>query len=250
MRLRHVSVALLAAPFVAFACSTSSGPSTFSGDTDAGGPLTDADNDTATFQFDTGPGDAPRDAVSTCSPQSVPGFNPTWQAPGVTKAACTGTQLTGYSDACLAQPLDPNKCTAFKTANAACTACVETDDTAAKLGPIVWHRTRTYFTVNIAGCIAIEQNDTTQFSCGAAYQAAVSCKEKACDSCFSIDVPSFDAFTACEKNAGTVCQSFDNSEQTTCTGLHDAGAPTNTCFPGTGEGTVQLFARIAPLFCG
>jgi hypothetical protein len=114
----------------------------------------------------------------------------------------------------------------------------------------VWHRARTYLTLNIAGCIAIEQNDKTEFSCGAAFQGAVTCKEKACDNCFSIDTPSFDKFSACEQQAGTVCQSFVNSEAVSCTGLHDAGAATNACFPATGEGTIQLFARIAPLFCG
>ena len=205
--------------------------------------------DTGFFAADSG--DGARDAPATCAPALPAGFAPAWKGPGVDTTKCLKTQLQGYADACLGQPYDPGKCDAFKQANAACAACLETDDTATAYGPIIWHSQRLFFTVNIAGCISIEQADPTGATCAAAYQADVVCKETACTSCFFIASPSFDTFAACEKTAGSsVCQTYAPPEATKCASAHAADAASTTCFPNASQGTVDLFLQIAPLFCG
>ncbi len=231
----------------AAACSSSSGSATFGPDPDASPEA--AAGDTGFFQVDAG--DGSRDAPTTCAPALPPSFAPTWKAPGVDLTACKAADLTGYAAACLGQPYDVAKCDAFKATNAKCAACVESDSAAAQQAPILWHQARAYFTLDIAGCIAIEAKDTTGTGCAAAYQAIISCKELSCESCFSIQNPTFETFAACEKAAGTgVCATYGTTESTKCANVHDAAAPTSACFPGATDTTVDLFLKIAPLFCG
>jgi hypothetical protein len=232
---------------IAAGCNSSSGEATFGGDPDAQPESSVAD--TGFFQDDGG--DGGRDAPTTCAPALPPGFAPTWKPPIVSPTACKTADLTAYAAACLGQPYDPTKCDAFKAGSATCAACVESDSAAAQLAPVLWHDGRTYFTLNIAGCIAIESGDTTGAGCAAAYQAIIACKELSCDSCFSIQSPTFQTFAACEQAAGSgVCGTYGVTESQKCATVRDAGAPTSACFPGATDTTVDLFMKIAPHFCG
>lgn len=236
--------------FIAFAaetaCSASPGTSTFGADPDAG-PEASAPLDGGTFQGNDGAGDA----RTTCAPTLPAGFAPKWQPPASDLSACKAADRAGYAAACLAQPYVAATCDAFKTANAKCAGCLESDATAAQLGPVLWHDARTYFTLNIAGCIAVEAKDTTGAGCAGAYQSVVTCKEQACDACFAIQSPSFTTFAACEKAAGSgVCATYGAAEGTKCVGVKDAGAATSACFPSATDGAIDLFNKIAPLFCG
>ena len=69
--------------------------------------------------------------------------------------------------------------------NGTCASCLQTDDGADKLGPVIWHDNQLFFTTNVAGCIADEEGDAGPSSCGAAYQALVTCKQTACSACLS-----------------------------------------------------------------
>lgn len=248
MRFRRIVAAVAAAPLalVAFACGDSSTSTFNEADSASDGQFTD----TSYFQDDSG--DGARDAPTTCAPALPAGFAPAWKAPVTSATACKSGQLTAYAAACLGQPYNAGKCDAFKQANAACAACAESDDTAAQYGPVVWHDKRTYFTLNTAGCIAITSKDASSTGCAAAYQAVLVCQEVACDSCFSIQNPTFSTFQACEKSAGkTVCQSYAAGEGSKCATVHAPDAATNACFPASGTVTAaDLFAQIAPLFCG
>ena len=234
------------ASLASFAGCSSSGGSTFA-DLDAAPESAPGDS---SF-FETDGGDASADAPSTCAPVLPTGFTAAWKPPTVDLTACKTADLAGYATACLGQPYDPTACDTFKAANAKCAQCVESDATAAQLGPVLWHLSRTYFTLNVAGCIALEAKDQTGTGCAGAYQAVIACKELSCNSCFSIKSPSFATFAACEKNAGTgVCNSYGIAESTKCADVKDAAAPTSACFPAATDTTVDLFKKIAPLFCG
>jgi len=247
MRRHRITVLLVVGLGCTAGCSSSS-PSTFSDGADSAPPADDPDS--AIFSNDAG-SDAPHDVTTTCALTSGAGFTPTWKAPVSNKTACAAPQITGYADACLTQPLDAAKCTAWKQANGSCAGCIESDDTAAEYGPVIWHDARQYYTLNVAGCIAIEQKDLAGAGCAGAYQASVSCNEASCENCFSIDVPSFDKFVACEKQAATGgCKTYAATESTKCATIHDADASTTACFAAGTENAAQIFARVAPLFCG
>jgi hypothetical protein len=253
MRLEKIfgllALAVLApsATLLSFAGCSSSGASTFA-DLDAAPESAPAED--SSF-FATDGGDASADAPTTCTPALPAGFTSTWKPPAVDLTACKAADLTAYATACLGQPYDPTACNTYKAANAKCAQCVESDATGAQLAPVLWHLSRTYYTLNIAGCIALEAKDQTGTGCAAAYQAVIACKELSCDSCFSIKSPSFATFAACEKNAGTgVCNSYGIAESTKCADVKDAAAPTSACFPAATDTTLDLFKKIAPLFCG
>ncbi len=227
-------------------CSSSSG-ATFGADPDA--QPESAPGDTGFFQTDSG--DGGRDAPTTCAPALPSGFVPAWKPPAVDLTACKTAELTAYGAACLVQPYDAKKCDAYKTANAKCSVCVESDSAAAQLAPVLWHDGRSYYTLNLAGCIAIEGKDNTGTGCAAAYQTILSCKELSCDSCFAIQNPTFETFAACEKAAGAgVCATYGTTESQKCATVRDAAAPTSACFPGPTDTTLDLFMKLAPFFCG
>ena len=229
----------------AVACSSSSS-STFPDTTDGGDASSNADGDI--LATDGGGGS---DAPTSCVPSLAAGFAPTFKVPSTSKGACTAAQIQGYADACLAQPLDGNKCAAFKQSSSACDSCIEADESAATYGPIIWHLNHSYLTLNVAGCIAIEENDTSASTCAGAYEAAVTCNEKSCENCFASQSPSFDKFTACQRAATTsTCASFAATESSMCAHVHDADAAASVCFPATGDTTAQFFLKLAPIFCG
>ena len=243
-----VGMAAAGASLVAVAaCSSDSGAATFGGDPDAQ-PESGA-ADTGFFSSDAG--DAGRDGPTTCAPALPPGFAPTWKPPAVDLTACKTADLTGYAAACLGQPYDPTKCDAYKAASAKCAPCLESSSAAAQLAPVLWHDGRSYFTLNIAGCISIEAKDTSGSGCAASYQAIIECKELSCESCFGIQNPTFQTFSACEQAAGTsVCGTYGTTESQKCATVRDAAAPTSACFPGPTDTIVDLFLKIAPNFCG
>src|SRR4029077_723199 len=104
--------------------------------------------------------------------------------------------------ACLSPPIDAATCTAFIQANGSCASCLQSKETDAEYGPVIWHASNKYYTMNIAGCIANTENDTSASGCGAAYQAVLECKETACSACFAGANGSFSNFISCEQSAG------------------------------------------------
>ncbi len=146
-----------AASFVLIGCGGTGASSNFQpGPTDAG-PL--PSEDASLLPGDSGSllNDANEPA---CPPAPVPSFTPTWKPPSAAKSgACTTVQISTFFDACLGTSSNASGCAAYTQANASCTSCLQSDDTASSYGPVIWHSNRTYYTTNIAGCIADEEPD-------------------------------------------------------------------------------------------
>ncbi len=235
-------------------CSDSDTPSVFvEGTPDSGEPPAAVETEAGSLFQDGGSfvrtSSAP-DAAACTPGATVPGFTPAWKPP-TSAHMCTAAQIAGYFGACLNSPVDPKVCTAYMTTNKACTTCLDTDETDKAYGPIIWHSSRSYFTFNIAGCVATEQKDVTESGCGAAYQASVTCKQAACDACLAAG-NEYQKFQQCESAAGKgACKSYATSLGAKCGQLQGGDASTNACFPATAtEASKDYFARLAPVLCG
>jgi hypothetical protein len=189
---------------------------------------------------------------SSCPPAIPSGFTPTWIPPTKTNA-CESAQLKEYFDKCIADPskTEPSgECAAWKAdaANTACGSCAEATDNS---GPIQWHQNRLFFTLNVAGCIAITQNKPAVGECGEAYNAAVQCSRQSCDFCFGIG-GTFDQFRTCQGQVQTqgICKSYETAQSAACPGLTSGGSPAIPCFKTTAESAEAHFTRVVGLFCG
>ena len=192
--------------------------------------------------------DANADAAVACTPAVLgTSFKAVWKPPTTAAAAkCDPTQTEGYWDNCLAASVTSSQCTTFIAANADCASCLQSDDTDAAYGAVIWHSNRAFYTLNTAGCIANELNDVTATSCGAAYQAAVQCEETACSVC---GVADYALFPACEKAASSECTEYLTALGTVCgDGLRDASDPASVCT--SANNTQDAYLAIAPVFCG
>jgi hypothetical protein len=228
----------------ASACSGSGNPSIFPPPSDAA-PNVPPGPDASPFAS-VPPGDA---APASCSPANMSGFQATWAPPETFSTSCTAAQVTGYYEACLAEPTVAATCMQFQGANPGCSQCIASQDTDSQLGPVVWHLESTYYTINLAGCIARAMGNTSATGCGAAYGATTQCDEKACDACFSTSAPSFTKFSACEAQADeTVCSSLQAAIPGACGDL--SSGPAAQCFPPQGATAEQAFLVVAPIFCG
>lgn len=247
-----VLVALLSATFVVVACSSSDN-SEFPGDPSKADASPDSPG---SFLPDTGGPDADAGAKS-CSPKLPDPFSPSWKAPTKTAAACTAQQLSDYWTACLKDPAKTEAdgtCAKFKsdTATSACGACAEPDD---KSGPIQWQLGRKFYTVNVAGCIALQQEgtDAGASGCGEAYNAAVQCTRDSCVTCIT-EANSFPLFSECQKSATMqgICKSYETTQSAACQGYKNAGSPALQCFPTSSAEAQQesFYTRVVGITCG
>jgi hypothetical protein len=244
------SALTLAALFgcLAIACSSNT-DSTFGGEP----PKPDAeDGPISNLVADAALSDAKEAGPASCAPAIPPAFAPTWSAPSKA-AACTTGELKGYYDACLASPGTTEAdgtCATWKTAHAACGACAEPAD---QSGPIQWHARRAFYTLNVAGCIAVQQGpaEAGSASCGEAYNAAVECARRSCESCFAVG-GTFSQFLDCEKSVqgAGICKSYENAQGAACTGYKNAGSPALGCFTIGSETQEAHFTRVVGLLCG
>lgn len=185
-----------------------------------------------------------------CTPSIPAEFKPSWTPPTkATPAKCTADELQGYWDACLKDASKKEPCVAFANAHKDCTACIEPAD---KSGPVQWHQERLYYTLNVAGCIALQQpGKTGPDDCGGAYNAAVQCTRESCQGCFATG-GTFTEFSECQKKVSSqgVCASYQTVQSDACQGIKEAGKPTLQCFLGNGEALETLFVRVEGFFCG
>lgn len=221
------------------------------------------ENDTSEFvekdgtdaSFDTGPGfvvDANTEdgsAPVSCSPVT-PAAAPAWKAPAKS-AACSEQELGEYYDACLTpNDLDAgDPCETWRDAHTQCRDCIEPADNS---GPIQWYRDRYYYTLNVAGCIALERNEPSEGQCPAAYNAAIQCRRDACDGCFQAPNATFQDFQKCQGSAkGSVCSSYSTTLGNVCGSTYDdpdGGA--YDCFrKNEDESPKGHFVRVEGIFC-
>ena len=181
-------------------------------------------------------------------------FQPKWTPPAASQKVCDDQQIGDYYKACLQGAWASAACQAFIKSAATCAACLDTQDTAAKLGPVVWRLDHGYYNINIPGCIALVQNDSTDKGCGAAYESFLHCDRAACNACFQKgdSTAQFEAFQKCQQQAGAVglCDTLNQQRGQTCGDLTapDAGG-TQVCLPASGETLLDVYTRTAKLFC-
>lgn len=188
---------------------------------------------------------------TACEPGDVSGFEPSWKTPApFAQGACSNTQV----DALMCQfdsSADQTACAALvkDKANEACQKCMFTPSSAAKLGPIVI--TGNLGSINIAGCIANAEGDTTDQGCGAKTQAADQCGDEACEANCPIDDSddgeSLAARNECTTAAATsVCQEFATGAQC-ADSLLEAGGAAEEC--NAGSDFLERATALAKLFC-
>jgi hypothetical protein len=187
--------------------------------------------------FDSGP-------TPNCEPGDTSAFLPHWVAPAAAhQNQCTSQQLSDYKANCITQ--SGPACTTWTkdAANAACAHCLVSPPAAAAQGPMLVGLNG-ITTVNIAGCIAHQQNDLTGQGCAGKVQGALQCFQAACDkACLGAPLPDYEKCTL--EAQQVACSSIVGQAQTCINGL---SAPANTCAPHQTIG--EYYDVIAPLFCG
>lgn len=190
-------------------------------------------------------------AAAQCSAVIPDGFKPSWLAPARQKV-CSPDDLKGYYNACLADPSKKDQCAAWTKDHGTCTACIEPTS---KSGPVQWHDSSTtqrlFFTLNVAGCIALQQDKLADTDCGAAYNAAVQCGRQSCTKCLETG-GSYPEFRSCQSSVQQdgICKSYEAVMQQTCQGIKNAGQATLECFQTSTETQLDHFVRVEGFFCG
>jgi hypothetical protein len=253
------SVAIFAAAFAVEGCSSKATPD------DGGADVKAADGKAPTDGK--APGDGGNNTCTSglsCETCDVTGFSVSPQAKpiGPKSGACTSAQLTAFDTACAATSSTQATCSTWETANAGCSACIVTDQTAASWGPLVC--TQAGCSINVPGCIDLALAETgtengTNGSCGDLLNASYECQDYACGACdVAADGGSDPAsFQTCDNAALMAeCKSysdaFDSSSQ--CSALQGDTIPTavQVCFasdPNSGF-SEQEVVNIAAFFCG
>jgi len=193
-----------------------------------------------------------------CGPVPVASYTPAAMHPPNPPhaGACTDQQSADYA-AC--QGGDASKCTEFQTGQPAqaCGACIETQESAATWGVIVFDGSSGF--VNIEGCVddALGQVGIEPASCGQLLFASYGCQQAACGLCAG------SAEDACNEesiatNGG--CATYDQqveSDTSPCAILFGDAAPTDaaSCFPDPSITDVNaqradFITRMAKYMCG
>lgn len=248
------AILFLSIPALAAACSGSD-DSTFNNN---GG--SDASFDApGTFQFDSSPGpDGSSDGTAPvqCKPTIADSYTAHWDAPTkpTKPGPCSTTDITGYYTECLAtlgKPDGKTQCNTWMGANAACGKCIEPTNNS---GPIQWYQDRFYFTINVGGCVAVEQDKYATTDCGGAYSEAVNCARDACDGCFKTPNATFQDFISCEKAAQNqgLCASLQKQQASVCPADLSSTDPTKECFRqmANTEDLQTFYTRVIGIFCG
>lgn len=187
----------------------------------------------------------------TCNPSLPATFAPAWKAPAAKASQCTTTQLGEYYDACLPNVIDA-KCTQWVSANKGCGDCIEPEDNS---GPVQLYNNRSFYLLNLAGCIATVQGKLAEADCGGQYGIAAQCRVDSCDECIAKG-GTFDNFTTCQIDAAkdsTTCKKYEDNAAKVCGSSSalkdpDGGAP--QCFRASGEKERDHFVRVFGIMCG
>jgi hypothetical protein len=249
MRSLVASVAVAAVPVALSlcACSGAAPGNIFATPPDSGPPPVADDGGV----FATTP-DAGASTPAECDPASTASFVPDWQTPEAwNQGACTAAQISGFYAACLNPPITATACQAFVQSSGSCSSCLQSQETDATSSAIVWHEQMKYWTVNVAGCIADALDDPGGTGCGAAYGAAIACRQDSCNACWEAQgtTATFQDFSDCETLAGsTTCQTYAEAVPDKCGDISKTAA--SVCMPSSSATAQQAYMQIAPLFCG
>jgi len=193
------------------------------------------------------------DTGPTCAPAPVNSSSIVWTPPHAAEpTACSDKQISDYYTACYGSTASTTACQSWTgaTANKACQTCMlSTEGTSTEFGALISTGHGVVY-ANIAGCIALEQNDTSSTGCGAKYWAANQCEDLSCaDNCpiVSGDQTSFQAYQQCTTQAAqTECQTYESAQ---CD-LSDAGALQAACAMSSNSTFQNYFLALGAVFCG
>ena len=226
------------------ACSSDSG-STFNENP------TDAASDGGLASF--GDGSAVGPGAVTCTTAFPTNFASTYLAPGAPSGQCSPDQLGAYFDACLGANGSVDACTAFRAANAGCTACIEPD---AGTGPVKTYVGQKYSQVNLGGCVAIEQGNAADGgACAIALQASDQCQVASCLGCIEKTGVTNATINDCKTQSKTKgCAPNVSGISTSCPlGYTGSDGGAYDCFPHGNEQASDprsWITRVMGVYCG
>jgi len=183
-----------------------------------------------------------------CLPSLPATFAPVWKPPVAKAGQCTTAELTEYYDACLPDAV-AKKCTDWVAAHGTCAECIEPDDNS---GVVQLYNNRSFYTLNLAGCIATVQKANEPDKCGGQFDLAAQCRRQSCDECFQKG-GNFDNFTDCQREAAkdpTGCKPYEDRAGAACVGFQSADGGAPDCFRKQGEGERDHFIRVEGVMCG
>ncbi len=205
---------------------------------------------------------AASDAIaSSCVPGDVSSFTGGDYHPpaGAYQGKCDDDLLESYIDC--KKNANPVSCNLFASGDGAtCLSCLETKQSDANWGPIVYDASGMNGTPNLPGCLALafgEGQSTT--GCGATLQQSYNCQDLACEAnCASSSDASTSDLTdlaTCENAAILAgCKSFASAATVACS--VDAGGADSICYRqtyedgGASEDVWSYIARLDDYFCG
>ena len=179
----------------------------------------------------------PIEAGPPCAPLSVASYVPAPMTPPNTPAAaCTAQDIGDFYDACIGSDITSGACATYQAAHAACASCLVSAG-----GPVVVGGGHTK--VNIAGCVALVQGDSSATSCAQKVSDELGCEALACDAVCPVSADGGTlAYEQClQQIAATDCRSYLDAE---C-GAVDAGI--TACMSPT---TKPEIVTLASMFCG
>lgn len=138
-------------------------------------------------------------------------YKPSWKPPiAAGQGVCSKSQIEAIMVACFDPGGTNAACTAARAANAACDACLITDESAAQRGAIVYSSKWQTSWVNQAGCVANHAGDLSASGCGAKFQEAFwGCGLESCASCDNSEDRAKVFACAQSANTGACKPSFD-----------------------------------------
>jgi hypothetical protein len=183
-----------------------------------------------------------------CGPGDVSTFVPTWHPPsGLRQGLCTMSQISDYYTFCLDPNATASACQNFQLANASCTACLSTDESAATYGPLVG-KSIGIVSINVAGCIALLE--PCNLECAQASMAHDQCNEASCGpNCPVFDSTSLQTYTSCGITSDQCGCAWEAAREICTQSIQGSKHPAAVCV--TGATTFQqYFETVAPIFCG
>jgi hypothetical protein len=193
------------------------------------------------------------DSGPTCAPAPVNPSSVVWTPPhAADPTGCSDKQIADYYTACYSSTSSNSTCSAWTgvQANKACQTCMlSVEGSSTEFGALISTGHGVVY-ANIAGCIALEQNDTSGTGCGAKYWSANQCEDLSCaDNCpiVSGDQTTFQAYVQCTQQAAqSECKTYETAQ---CD-LSDAGALLTACAMNGNSKFQDYFLAIGAVFCG
>jgi len=200
----------------------------------------------------------PKAGPAECHPADTSGYTPEWKpSGGLAQGFCTDKQATDYLASCFGSSATTAACNAWKadSANDACLACELVHEDDPIRNALVLFESLGFYGLDFGSCMSAFEDDLSDASCGAKYQAADACGNYACGDNCSIESATFALdnarFRACKSEAseGECKDYWDAVNACTDTLLYN-GDPIDQCLSQPNEEFLTTAERYIKLVCG